>query len=109
MSRKEFKQEFPDVRKNLMACTGDRECPVHCKRPETKWSFFGKTEDLEALVNGLSKRGIREGELRNNILQEMTSLISVIEECPRHKLNPEVVSALRTLYLLPPQLNTNYK
>ncbi|XP_076667280.1 ATP-dependent chromatin assembly factor large subunit isoform X4 [Andrena cerasifolii] len=92
VSRKEFKQEFPDVRTNLMACTGDRECPVHCKRPETKWSFFGKTEDLEALVNGLSKRGIREGELRNNILQEMTSLISVIEECPRHKLNPEVFS-----------------
>ncbi|XP_076235164.1 ATP-dependent chromatin assembly factor large subunit isoform X2 [Calliopsis andreniformis] len=90
--RKEFKQEFSDIRKNLMACTGDKECPVHWKRSTIKWSFFGKPEDLEALVNSLSERGIREDELRNNIMQEMTNLISVIEECPRHKLNPEVFS-----------------
>ncbi|XP_061930986.1 bromodomain adjacent to zinc finger domain protein 1A isoform X2 [Apis cerana] len=90
VSRKEFKQELFDIRKNLMACTGDKECPVHWKRSELKWSFFGKQEDIEALVNSLSKRGIREGELRNNIIQEMTSLISVIEECPRHKLNSEI-------------------
>ena len=73
-----------------MACTGDKECPVHWKRSEPKWSFYGKPEDIEALVNGLSKRGIREGELRNNIMQEMTSLMCVIEECPRQKLNPDV-------------------
>ncbi|XP_043511870.1 bromodomain adjacent to zinc finger domain protein 1A isoform X2 [Frieseomelitta varia] len=92
ISRKEFKQELCDIRKNLMACTGDKECPVHCKRSELKWSFYGKQEDIEVLVNGLNKRGIREGELRNNITQEMTSIMSVIEECPRHKLNPEVFS-----------------
>ncbi|XP_034176912.2 ATP-dependent chromatin assembly factor large subunit isoform X2 [Osmia lignaria lignaria] len=84
------KQELFDIRKNLMACTGDKECPVHWKRSEPKWSFYGKPEDIEALVNGLSKRGIREGELRNNIMQEMTSLMCVIEECPRQKLNPDV-------------------
>ncbi|XP_076656585.1 ATP-dependent chromatin assembly factor large subunit isoform X2 [Halictus rubicundus] len=92
LARKEIKQDFLDVRKNLMACTGDKECPVHWKRPEPRWSFFGTQGDIEALVNSLSKRGIREGELRNNIVQEMTSLISTIEECPRHKLNPEVFS-----------------
>ncbi|XP_076392535.1 ATP-dependent chromatin assembly factor large subunit isoform X2 [Megachile rotundata] len=91
-SRKEFKQELSNIRKSLLACTGDKECPVHCKRLGPKWSFYGKPEDIETLVNGLNKRGIREGELRNNILQEMTSLMSVIEECPRHKLNPEVFS-----------------
>ncbi|XP_031833617.2 ATP-dependent chromatin assembly factor large subunit isoform X3 [Nomia melanderi] len=90
--RNEFKQELSDVRRNLMACTGDKECPVHWKRPEPKWSFFGTQKDIETLVNGLSKRGIREGELRNNIIQEMTSVMSVIEECPRHKLNPDVFS-----------------
>ncbi|XP_053985965.1 bromodomain adjacent to zinc finger domain protein 1A isoform X2 [Hylaeus volcanicus] len=90
--RKEFKHDHSDIKKNLMACTGNKECPVHCKRLEPKWSFYGTLEDIEALINGLSKRGIREGELRNNIIQEKTSLISVIEECPRHKLNPEVFS-----------------
>ncbi|XP_078034586.1 ATP-dependent chromatin assembly factor large subunit isoform X2 [Augochlora pura] len=93
LSRREIKQEFSDMRKNLMACTGNKECPVHWERPEPKWSFFGTQEDIEALVNGLSKRGIREGELRNNIVHEMTSLRSIIEECPRHKLNPTVFSA----------------
>ncbi|CAK9822646.1 Bromodomain adjacent to zinc finger domain protein 1A [Anthophora retusa] len=90
--RKEFKQELSDIRKNLMACTGDKECPVHWKRSEVKWSFFGNQEDIEALINGLSKRGIREGKLRNNIIQKMTSITSVINNCPRHKLNPEIFS-----------------
>ncbi|XP_076283321.1 ATP-dependent chromatin assembly factor large subunit isoform X3 [Lasioglossum baleicum] len=92
LARKEMKQEFFDVRKNLMACTGDNECPVHRQRPEPQWSFFGTQGDIEALIDSLNSRGIREGELRNNIVQEMTSLISIIEECPRHKLNPEVFS-----------------
>lgn len=100
VSRKEFKQEPSDIRKNLMACTGDKECPVHWDRSELTWSFFGRPEDIEALVNGLSKRGIREGDLRNNIAQEMTSLMSVIEECPRHKLNPDIVSIFQYALIL---------
>ncbi|KAI4495858.1 hypothetical protein M0802_008264 [Mischocyttarus mexicanus] len=91
-SRKDIKQEVIDIRLNLMACTGDKNCPVHWTRSATKWSFYGKIEDIEALINALSTRGIRESELRNNLENEMTSLISVIEECPRHKLNPEVFS-----------------
>ncbi|KAK2583060.1 hypothetical protein KPH14_009093 [Odynerus spinipes] len=91
-SRKDFKHELTDIRHNIMACTGDKDCPVHRKRPGPKWSFYGKLEDIEALINSLNKRGIREGELRNNLEHEMSSLISVIEECPRHKLNPEVFS-----------------
>ncbi|XP_047354195.1 bromodomain adjacent to zinc finger domain protein 1A isoform X2 [Vespa velutina] len=90
--RKDFKHELTDIRHNLMACTGDKDCPIHWKRCGSKWSFYGKIEDIETLINSLSKRGIREGELRNNLEHEMSSLISVIEECPRHKLNPEVFS-----------------
>ncbi|XP_076765181.1 ATP-dependent chromatin assembly factor large subunit isoform X3 [Xylocopa sonorina] len=92
VSRKDLKQELFDIRKNLMACTGDKECPVHSTRPGPKWSFFGRQEDIQVLVNGLNTRGIRESELRNNIVQEMSSITSIIEECPRHKLNPEVFS-----------------
>ncbi|XP_043486491.1 bromodomain adjacent to zinc finger domain protein 1A isoform X3 [Polistes fuscatus] len=91
-SKKDLKQEITDIRHNLMACTGDKNCPIHWKRSGPKWSFYGKIEDIQILINALSKRGIRESELRNNLEHEMSSLISVIEECPRHKLNPEIFS-----------------
>ncbi|XP_053597368.1 bromodomain adjacent to zinc finger domain protein 1A isoform X4 [Microplitis demolitor] len=83
-------RELNDIRKKLMACTDDKDCPVHCKRPETKWSFYGRPEDIEAVMNNLSIRGLREGELRNNINQEIESLKSVINNCPKHKLNSKV-------------------
>lgn len=89
--RKEFKQDLTNKRR-LLLCTGDKDCPVHCKRSPIKWSFYGNKEDIETLINSLSTRGIRESELRNNLLQEMDSLLLVINECPRHKLNPDIVS-----------------
>ncbi|XP_057338787.1 bromodomain adjacent to zinc finger domain protein 1A isoform X4 [Microplitis mediator] len=83
-------RELNDMRKKLMACTDDKDCPVHCKRSETKWSFYSRPEDIEAVMNNLSIRGLREGELRNNINQEIESLKSVINNCPKHKLNSKV-------------------
>ncbi|XP_020291098.1 bromodomain adjacent to zinc finger domain protein 1A isoform X3 [Pseudomyrmex gracilis] len=88
--RKEFKQDLINIKRSLVLCTGDKDCPVHCKRSPTKWSFYGNKEDIETLVNSLSTRGIRESELRNNLLQEMDSLLFVINECPKHKLNPDI-------------------
>ncbi|XP_034941274.1 bromodomain adjacent to zinc finger domain protein 1A isoform X2 [Chelonus insularis] len=84
------KKDSNDERCKLMACTGDKECPIHCKRSEVKWSFYGNKEDLEKIINGLSNRGIREGELKNNLSQELENLQSIIENCPKHKLNSEV-------------------
>ncbi|KAH0556601.1 bromodomain adjacent to zinc finger domain protein 1A isoform X1 [Cotesia glomerata] len=83
-------RELNDMRKKLMACTGDKECPVHCKRPETKWKFYGSSEDIEQVMNNLSIRGLREGELRHNISQELESLKTAISNCPKHKLNPKL-------------------
>lgn len=90
--RKEFKQDLTNIKRNLVLCTGDKTCPVHCKRSTLKWSFYGTKENVEALVNSLSIRGIRESELRNNLLQEMDSLLTIINDCPKHRLNPDVVS-----------------
>ncbi|KAK0098559.1 hypothetical protein PV326_006786 [Microctonus aethiopoides] len=87
---KSSKKDLNEVRQRLMACTGDKECPVHWKRPETKWSFYNSTEDIESVINSLNIRGIREGELRNNLTHEIESIKSAIENCPKHKLNPEV-------------------
>ncbi|EZA54009.1 Bromodomain adjacent to zinc finger domain protein 1A [Ooceraea biroi] len=94
-SRKEFKQDLTNIKKGLVLCTGDKDCPVHCKRSPIKWSFYGKQEDVQALIDSLSTRGVRESELRNNLLQEMDSLLLVIDECPKHRLNPDVFSDLK--------------
>ncbi|XP_011707887.1 PREDICTED: bromodomain adjacent to zinc finger domain protein 1A isoform X4 [Wasmannia auropunctata] len=90
--RKEFKQDLTNIKRSLVLCTGDKDCPVHCKRSLTTWSFYGNQEDIQALIDSLSTRGIRESELRNNLLQEMDNLLLVIDECPKHRLNPEVFS-----------------
>ncbi|KAL0121189.1 hypothetical protein PUN28_008696 [Cardiocondyla obscurior] len=90
--RKEFKQELINIKKSLILCTGDKDCPVHCKRSPIKWSFYGNKEDIQALIDSLSTRGIRESELRNNLTQEIDNLLFVIDECPKHRLNPAVFS-----------------
>lgn len=93
-SRKEFKQDLTNIKRSLVLCTGDFDCPVHCKRSPIKWSFYGNQKDVQALIDSLSTRGVRESELRNNLLQEMDNLLLVIDECPKYRLNPEVVSIL---------------
>ncbi|XP_018401590.1 PREDICTED: bromodomain adjacent to zinc finger domain protein 1A isoform X3 [Cyphomyrmex costatus] len=90
--RKEFKQDLTNIKRSLVLCTGDKDCPVHCKRSLIKWSFYGNQKDIQALIDSLSTRGVRESELRNNLLQEMDNLLLVIDECPKHRLNPEVFS-----------------
>ncbi|KAL6434938.1 hypothetical protein ACFW04_005240 [Cataglyphis niger] len=89
-SRKEFKQDLTNIKKSLMLCTGDKDCPVHCKRSQVTWSFYGNQEDIQVLIDNLSTRGIRESELRNNLLQEMDNLLLVINDCPKSRLNPEI-------------------
>ncbi|XP_063977638.1 bromodomain adjacent to zinc finger domain protein 1A isoform X2 [Diachasmimorpha longicaudata] len=81
-----------DVRRALLACTGDKDCPVHQSSTRSKWSFFGRQEEIEDLINGLSIRGIREGDLRNNLIQESESISMALINCPKHKLNPDVFS-----------------
>ncbi|XP_072750012.1 bromodomain adjacent to zinc finger domain protein 1A isoform X1 [Anoplolepis gracilipes] len=90
--RKEFKQDLTNIKKSLVLCTGDKDCPVHCKRSQVTWSFYGNQEDIQALIDNLSTRGVRESELRNNLLQEMDNLLLVINDCPKYKLNPETFS-----------------
>ena len=94
--RKDVKQK--DVRKSLMACTGTKECPVHVNRPGPKWSFYSSEQDIDNLINSLSERGLRESELRNNLIHEKESLIFAINNCPKHKFNSEVVSILFYLF-----------
>ncbi|CAB0031229.1 unnamed protein product [Trichogramma brassicae] len=84
------KSQRTDIRKSVMACTGNKDCPVHVNKSSSKWSFYGKIEDIDKLINALSERGIRESELKNNLIHEKESIISAIIGCPKHKFNPDI-------------------
>ncbi|KAL7301539.1 hypothetical protein TKK_0005971 [Trichogramma kaykai] len=84
------KSQRTDIRKSVMACTGNKDCPVHVNKSSSKWSFYGKIEDIDELINALSERGIRESELKNNLIHEKESIISAIIGCPKHKFNPDI-------------------
>ncbi|XP_044011620.1 bromodomain adjacent to zinc finger domain protein 1A isoform X2 [Aphidius gifuensis] len=79
-----------DIRRNLMACTDSKDCPVHCKRSSVTWSFFSNENDIDNLIQNLNIRGIREGELKNNLINEIDSIKSIIKNCPIYKLNPDI-------------------
>ncbi|CAD6232003.1 GSCOCG00001695001-RA-CDS [Cotesia congregata] len=87
--KNKFEDEVSDKENNINEAKTS-QCPVHCKRPETKWKFYGSSEDIEQVMNNLSIRGLREGELRHNISQELESLKTAINNCPKHKLNPKL-------------------
>jgi bromodomain adjacent to zinc finger domain protein 1A len=83
---------------NLLMCTTNEEnCPIHSPNlPEVQWSVMYKPEHIEALIESLNKRGIREGELRQCMELEKNDIISYISRCPISSLNPiEVPPAIK--------------
>lgn len=84
----EVKVERPSI---FGMCNGDKEsCPVHCiYLPRPKWSFFWNPEDIDALIENLSPRGIREKELRSSLVEEKDGLKGYLGKCPALKLNRE--------------------
>lgn len=72
-------------------CNGDKEsCPVHCiYLPRPKWSFFWNSEDVDALIENLSPRGIREKDLRLMLVEEKDAIKDHLNKCPALKLNRE--------------------
>lgn len=89
---KSLNKDKKEVLKSLMACTGNNDCPVHCKRPGPNWSFYGNEQDIENLISSLNEKGYRESELRNNLIHEKESIFAAINNCQKHKFNPNVVS-----------------
>jgi len=86
------KLETPTIRPKIFGlCTGDTEsCPVHSvdlQRP--KWSFFWDADQIDALVNGLSNRGIREKELQQCLVEDKENIKNFVKKCPAQKLNTE--------------------
>lgn len=68
----------------LMMCTADpKSCPVHGENSSGNvWGFFHTEEELNALIESLNPRGIREKNLRENLENEKELILAHIKDCP---------------------------
>ncbi|XP_059474991.1 bromodomain adjacent to zinc finger domain protein 1A [Neocloeon triangulifer] len=71
-----------------LKCTAEQDsCPVHSTvLPRTKWSFFNRPNELDALIKNLNLRGIRENELRQSLLLNRNRIEQSMAKCPANVL-----------------------
>ncbi|XP_046402688.1 bromodomain adjacent to zinc finger domain protein 1A isoform X2 [Ischnura elegans] len=86
--------------KNLVCVADSKVCHVHSSfLPRTKWAFYSREAELDALVGALNPRGVREGHLRQALLQQRTRILGSMTKCPAHKLDhtqtPETINEPR--------------
>ncbi|KAL0819369.1 hypothetical protein ABMA28_007492 [Loxostege sticticalis] len=74
--------------KELMVCTGDiSTCGVHGKSDRPNWQVYHTEEQIEALIQSLNKRGLREGELRQALELDQANIVTAVTKCPLHLLS----------------------
>lgn len=87
------------TKQQALICTADiNTCPVHGKSDSfnrIRWAFFSKEEDINHLIECLNRRGVRESELRQSLIQERTYIVQKMSNCPVHKLDRTQVSSIR--------------
>lgn len=85
----EIQPEIIYSQRDLLMCTGDNEtCCVH-KLPDPSrvtWSFFNTEEELNALIDSLNPRGIREKVLKEQLESQKELILFHIKKCPQDKL-----------------------
>ncbi|KAL3285826.1 hypothetical protein HHI36_000348 [Cryptolaemus montrouzieri] len=76
----------------LLVCSADEKtCPVHSENRERhKWEFLPHAELLDNLSGSLNKRGVREGELLQNLKNDKDTLTRFIKQTPVQNLNPDL-------------------
>lgn len=83
----EIKRE-PTVSELLMCTADENTCLVHRKdHPErVTWSFLSTEEELNALIDSLNPRGLRERMLREQLESQKELILFHIKNCPTEKL-----------------------
>lgn len=77
----------------LMMCTGDgNTCMVHRKDHPNRvtWSFVHTEEELNALIDSLNSRGVREKYLKEQLDTQKELILYHIKNCPVEKLQVDV-------------------
>ncbi|KAK9747160.1 ATP-utilizing chromatin assembly and remodelling N-terminal [Popillia japonica] len=85
-------EEEVNLCKEHFMCSADPDnCLVHSdKRNNSSWKFIRNEEELNALIDSLNKRGMRESELLHFLQSNHSNLVKVISHTPDYLLNSEV-------------------
>nr|XP_026498898.1 bromodomain adjacent to zinc finger domain protein 1A isoform X1 [Vanessa tameamea] len=78
--------------RDLLVCSAHIDtCYVHGKgdfRPQ--WWVYNTEEQIEALIESLNKRGLRESDLRQTLELDKANIVDYVKKCPLHLLSPTV-------------------
>lgn len=89
----EEKMDTTDIPKELPwgACLASGpDCPVHSAiLPRTHWAFFNEVSDIDKLIDGLNTRGIREGELKDRMIEQRERIEKKVKKCPQYLIRDE--------------------
>lgn len=75
--------------RDLFMCTGKTNtCPVHRFDDAARkvWTFLNTEEEINALIDSLNPRGIREKNLREQLESQKELILFHIQNCPVEKL-----------------------
>lgn len=90
-NQENFIKYCPHSKANLPSdqCSANIDtCPVHnLNAPRTKWSFYYKEEELDALLISLNNRGFRERALKDAIVNEKERIQEIMLKCPANSFN----------------------
>ena len=50
--------------------------------------MYNTEEQIEALIEALNKRGLRENELRQTLELDKANIVEYVKKCPIHLLTP---------------------
>lgn len=81
--------EITYSQRDLHMCTGDNEtCRVHKLNDETRhaWTFLHTEEEINALIDSLNPRGIREKQLKEQLESQRELILFHTKKCPFEKL-----------------------
>lgn len=87
-------EEQPNVevkysQRDLFMCTGNSEtCLVHRVNDPTRkvWTFLNTEDEINALIDSLNPRGIREKNLREQLESQKELILFHVQNCPIEKL-----------------------
>ena len=90
-NQENFVKYCPHSKSNLSSdqCSANIDtCPVHnMNAPRTKWAFYYKEEELEALLMSLNNRGFRERALKEALVSEKERIKELLAKCPSNSFN----------------------
>lgn len=90
-NQENFNKYCPHAKGNLPSdqCSANMDtCPVHnMSAPRTKWAFYYKEEELEALLMSLNNRGFRERALKEALVGEKERIKELLVKCPSNSFN----------------------